>query len=318
MPYAIETKELRKSYNGMEVVRGIDLRVKQGELFALLGPNGAGKTTTIHMLSTLVKPDGGFASVAGFDVVGNARNVRRKISLTGQFAALDEGLSGFQNLMLISRLYGYSAKMARSVSEELIESFGLGEAKDRAVLHYSGGMRRRLDIAASIVTEPDVIFLDEPTTGLDPQSRNQVWEVVRSLLKRGTTVLLTTQYLEEADQLADRIAVMDKGSLIAEGTPRQLKASVGNRTLTIQFIEPADQHKLGTLLNEEHALNVLQDNHPLVHKIPVKNASAANQALCTLMKNGFAIEYFALSEPSLDEVFLSLTHAKSKGGRGTP
>ncbi|MGG3504419.1 ATP-binding cassette domain-containing protein [Paenibacillus lautus] len=318
MPYAIETKELRKSYNGMEVVRGIDLRVKQGELFALLGPNGAGKTTTIHMLSTLVKPDGGFASVAGFDVVGNARNVRRKISLTGQFAALDEGLSGLQNLMLISRLYGYSAKMARSVSEELIESFGLSEAKDRVVQRYSGGMRRRLDIAASIVTEPDVIFLDEPTTGLDPQSRNQVWEVVRSLLKRGTTVLLTTQYLEEADQLADRIAVMDKGSLIAEGTPRQLKASVGNRTLTIQFIEPADQHKLGTLLNEEHALNVLQDDHPLVHKIPVKNASAANQALCTLMKNGFAIEYFSLSEPSLDEVFLSLTHAKSKGGRGTP
>jgi ABC-2 type transport system ATP-binding protein len=318
LPYAIETKELRKSYNGMEVVRGIDLRVKQGELFALLGPNGAGKTTTIHILSTLVKPDGGFVSVAGFDIVGNARNVRRKISLTGQFAALDEGLSGLQNLMLISRLYGYSAKTARSVSEELIESFELGEAKDRAVLHYSGGMRRRLDIAASIVTEPDVIFLDEPTTGLDPQSRIQVWEVVRSLLKRGTTVLLTTQYLEEADQLADRIAVMDKGSLIAEGTPRQLKASVGNRTLTIQFIEPADQHKLGTLLNEEHALNVLQDDHPLVHKIPVKNASAANQALCTLMKNGFAIEYFALSEPSLDEVFLSLTHAKSKGGRGTP
>lgn len=314
MPYAIETKELRKSYNGMEVVRGIDLRVEQGELFALLGPNGAGKTTTIHMLSTLAKPDGGFASVAGFDIVGNARNVRRKISLTGQFAALDEGLSGLQNLMLISRLYGYSAKMARSVSEELIESFGLSEAKNRAVQHYSGGMRRRLDIAASIVTEPDVIFLDEPTTGLDPQSRNQVWEIVRSLLKRGTTVLLTTQYLEEADQLADRIAVMDKGSLIAEGTPRQLKASVGNRTLTIQFIEPADQRKLGTLLNETLALNVMQDEHPLVHKIPVEDASAANEVLCTLMKNGFAIEYFALSEPSLDEVFLSLTHAMSKGG----
>jgi ABC-2 type transport system ATP-binding protein len=314
LPYAIETKELRKSYNGMEVVRGIDLRVEQGELFALLGPNGAGKTTTIHMLSTLVKPDGGFASVAGFDIVGNARNVRRKISLTGQFAALDEGLSGLQNLMLISRLYGYSAKTARSVSEELIESFGLSEAKDRAVQHYSGGMRRRLDIAASIVTEPDVIFLDEPTTGLDPQSRNQVWEVVRSLLKRGTTVLLTTQYLEEADQLADRIAVMDKGSLIAEGTPRQLKASVGNRTLTIQFIEPADQRKLGTLLNETHALNVMQGDHPLVHKIPVEDASAANEALRTLMKNGFAMEYFALSEPSLDEVFLSLTQVKSKGG----
>ncbi|MGW8824265.1 ATP-binding cassette domain-containing protein [Paenibacillus lautus] len=314
MSYAIETKGLRKSYNGTEVVRGIDLRVEQGELFALLGPNGAGKTTTIHMLSTLIKPDGGCASVAGFDIVGHARNVRRRISLTGQFAALDEGLSGLQNLKLISRLYGHSAKAARSVSEELIEAFGLSEAKDRAVQHYSGGMRRRLDIAASIVTEPDVIFLDEPTTGLDPQSRVQVWDVVRSLLKRGTTVLLTTQYLEEADQLADRIAVMDKGNLIAEGTPRQLKASIGDRTLTVQFNEQADRDKLGTWLYEAHALTVLQDDHPLVHKIQVKDAIAAHQAIHTLMENGFAIDYFALSEPSLDEVFLSLTDAKSKGG----
>lgn len=314
MSYAIETKGLRKSYNGTEVVRGIDLRVEQGELFALLGPNGAGKTTTIHMLSTLIKPDGGYASVAGFDIVGDARNVRRRISLTGQFAALDEGLSGLQNLKLISRLYGHSAKAARPVSEELIEAFGLSEAKDRAVQHYSGGMRRRLDIAASIVTEPDVIFLDEPTTGLDPQSRVQVWDVVRTLLKRGTTVLLTTQYLEEADQLADRIAVMDKGNLIAEGTPRQLKASIGDRTLSVQFAEQADRDKLGTWLYEAHALTALKDDHPLVHKIPVKDAFAAHQAIHTLMENGFAIDYFALSEPSLDEVFLSLTETKSKGG----
>ncbi|MFK4168527.1 ATP-binding cassette domain-containing protein [Paenibacillus lautus] len=314
MSYAIETKGLRKFYNGTEVVRGIDLRVEQGELFALLGPNGAGKTTTIHMLSTLIKPDGGYASVAGFDIVGDARNVRRRISLTGQFAALDEGLTGFQNLKLISRLYGHSAKAARSVSEELFEAFGLSEAKDRAVQHYSGGMRRRLDIAASIVTEPDVIFLDEPTTGLDPQSRVQVWDVVRTLLKRGTTVLLTTQYLEEADQLADRIAVMDKGNLIAEGTPRQLKAAIGDRTLSVQFAEQADRDKLGTWLYEAHALTALKDDHPLVHKIPVKDAFAAHQAIHTLMENGFAIDYFALSEPSLDEVFLSLTETKSKGG----
>ncbi|AYB42937.1 ATP-binding cassette domain-containing protein [Paenibacillus lautus] len=314
MSYAIETKGLRKSYNGTEVVRGIDLRVEQGELVALLGPNGAGKTTTIHMLSTLIKSDGGYASVAGFDIVGDARNVRRRISLTGQFAALDEGLTGLQNLKLISRLYGHSAKAARSVSEELIEAFGLSEAKDRAVQHYSGGMRRRLDIAASIVTEPDVIFLDEPTTGLDPQSRVQVWDVVRTLLKRGTTVLLTTQYLEEADQLADRIAVMDKGDLIAEGTPRQLKAAIGDRTLTVQFAEQADRDKLGTWLYEAHALTALKDDHPLVHKIPVKDAFAAHQAIHTLMENGFAIDYFALSEPSLDEVFLSLTETKSKGG----
>ncbi|EFU39274.1 daunorubicin resistance ABC transporter ATPase subunit [Paenibacillus vortex V453] len=311
MPYAIEARKLRKSYNGIEVVQGIDLRLKQGELLALLGPNGAGKTTTIHMLSTLLKPDAGSAQVAGFDIVKDARNVRKKISLTGQFAALDEGLSGLQNLMLISRLYGYSAKTARSISEELMESFGLGEAKDRTVQQYSGGMRRRLDIAASIVTKPDVIFLDEPTTGLDPQSRMQVWDIVKTLLQQGTTVLLTTQYLEEADRLADRIAVIDKGRIIAEGTPQQLKASIGGRTLSITLTEQGDWHKISALLNDEHGLRVWQGDHLRLYKIPVLEASLANQAIHTLMENGIAIEDFSLSEPSLDEVFLALTR---KGG----
>ncbi|KZS44214.1 caunorubicin/doxorubicin resistance ATP-binding protein [Paenibacillus glucanolyticus] len=311
MPYAIEARKLRKSYNGIEVVQGIDLRLKQGELLALLGPNGAGKTTTIHMLSTLLKPDAGSAQVAGFDIVKDARNVRKKISLTGQFAALDEGLSGLQNLMLISRLYGYSAKTARSISEELMESFGLGEAKDRTVQQYSGGMRRRLDIAASIVTKPDVIFLDEPTTGLDPQSRMQVWDIVKTLLQQGTTVLLTTQYLEEADRMADRIAVIDKGRIIAEGTPQQLKASIGGRTLSITLTEQGDWHKIRALLNDEHGLRVWQGDHLRLYKIPVLEASLANQAIHTLMENGIAIEDFSLSEPSLDEVFLALTR---KGG----
>ncbi|MPY16756.1 ATP-binding cassette domain-containing protein [Paenibacillus glucanolyticus] len=311
MPYAIEAKKLRKSYNGIEVVQGIDLRLGQGELLALLGPNGAGKTTTIHMLSTLLKPDAGSAQVAGLDIVKDARNVRKKISLTGQFAALDEGLSGLQNLMLISRLYGYSAKAARSISEELMESFGLGEAKDRTVQQYSGGMRRRLDIAASIVTKPDVIFLDEPTTGLDPQSRMQVWDIVKTLLQQGTTVLLTTQYLEEADRLADRIAVIDKGRIIAEGTPQQLKASIGGRTLSIRLTEQGDWHKISALLNDEHGLRVWQGDHLRLYKIPVLEASLANQAIHTLMENGIAIEDFSLSEPSLDEVFLALTR---KGG----
>ncbi|MDH6670039.1 ABC-2 type transport system ATP-binding protein [Paenibacillus sp. LBL] len=311
MPYAIEARKLRKSYNGIEVVQGIDLRLKQGELLALLGPNGAGKTTTIHMLSTLLKPDAGSAQVAGLDIVKDARNVRKKISLTGQFAALDEGLSGLQNLMLISRLYGYSAKTARSISEELMESFGLGEAKDRTVQQYSGGMRRRLDIAASIVTKPDVIFLDEPTTGLDPQSRMQVWDIVKTLLQQGTTVLLTTQYLEEADRLADRIAVIDKGRIIAEGTPQQLKASIGGRTLSITLTEQGDWHKISALLNDEHGLRVWQGDHLRLYKIPVLEASLANQAIHTLMENGIAIEDFSLSEPSLDEVFLALTR---KGG----
>ncbi|CAM3661903.1 Daunorubicin resistance ABC transporter ATPase subunit [Paenibacillus glucanolyticus] len=214
--------------------------------------------------------------------------------------------------MLISRLYGYSAKTARSISEELMESFGLGEAKDRTVQQYSGGMRRRLDIAASIVTKPDVIFLDEPTTGLDPQSRMQVWDIVKTLLQQGTTVLLTTQYLEEADRLADRIAVIDKGRIIAEGTPQQLKASIGGRTLSIRLTtERGDWHKISALLNDEHGLRVWQGDHLRLYKIPVLEASLANQAIHTLMENGIAIEDFSLSEPSLDEVFLALTR---KGG----
>jgi ABC-2 type transport system ATP-binding protein len=248
MSYAIEANDLRKSFNENVVVKGIQLYVKKGELFALLGPNGAGKTTTINLLSTLLKPDGGNALVVGYDVVKNAKEVRKKISLTGQFAALDEGLSGIQNLILIARLYGFSPKEARSIAEELIQSFGLSDAKDRVVQTYSGGMRRRLDIAASIVTQPELIFLDEPTTGLDPQSRQGVWEVVRSLLKRGTTVMLTTQYLEEADQLADRIAVMDKGEIVAEGTPNQLKASIGGKTLTVRLAEKADVTTINLLL----------------------------------------------------------------------
>lgn len=276
MRYAIEAKNLRKSFREHEAVKGIDLQVKQGELFALLGPNGAGKTTTIHMLSTLIKPDGGTAIVAGYDVVQDAQEVRKKISMTGQFAALDEGLSGIQNIMLIARLYGYSKKKARAIAEELIQSFGLTDAKDRLVEKYSGGMRRRLDIAASVVIQPDLIFLDEPTTGLDPQSRMQVWDVVRSLLKRGTTVLLTTQYLEEADRLADRIAVLHQGTIIAQGTTNQLKASIGGKTLTLRMGERADLEAIGSLVAKHHSLTVIRGDDPLVYKIAVKEAALAN------------------------------------------
>ncbi|CAH1200588.1 Daunorubicin/doxorubicin resistance ATP-binding protein DrrA [Paenibacillus plantiphilus] len=308
MSYAIETNDLRKSFHGNEVVKGIRLRVRKGELFALLGPNGAGKTTTIHMLTTLLKPDGGTAVVAGYDVAGNAGEVRKKISVTGQFAALDEGLSGLQNLLLIARLYGYSKKEARSIAEELIQSFGLSEGKDRTVESYSGGMRRRLDIAAGIITRPELIFLDEPTTGLDPQSRKQVWEVVRMLLKLGTTVLLTTQYLEEADQLADRIAVIDKGRIIAEGTPHELKASIGGKTLTLRLSEGADREGIGRLIMERCQLKVIQDEaDPLLIRIAVKEAKQASGAIHTLAANDVSIEHFSLSEPTMDEVFLALT-----------
>ncbi|MCR8843546.1 ATP-binding cassette domain-containing protein [Paenibacillus sp. SC116] len=311
MPYAIEASGLRKSYNGIEVVKGVDLQVKKGELLALLGPNGAGKTTIVNMLSTLIKPDGGVAVVAGYDAAMQANDVRQNISLTGQFAALDEGLTGHQNIVMIARLYGYSAKEARILADELIESFGLSDAKDRIVQTYSGGMRRRLDILASVINQPEVIFLDEPTTGLDLQSRMQVWEVVRTLLKRGTTVLLTTQYLEEADQLADRIVIIDKGTVVAEGTPIQLKASTGGKTLSIQLLYQVNAIDIERLLVSHH-LTLLQDTDPLLLKIPVTEARRANQIIQLLLDNDMPIAHFTLSDPSMDEVFLALLHPPNK------
>lgn len=313
MQYAIEINNLKKSFKENQVVKGIDLQIKKGELFALLGSNGAGKTTIIHMLSTLLKPDDGSAFIGGLDVVKNAKDVRKRISLTGQFAALDEGLSGLQNLMLIAKLHGYSNKQARLIANDLIQTFDLFDARDRMVTNYSGGMRRRLDIAASIVTQPDLIFLDEPTTGLDPKSRIQVWEVVRKLLKLGTTVLLTTQYLEEADQLADRIAVIDKGTIIAEGTPKQLKNSIGGKTLSFRLTKSYDHKSINDILVRQHALNIIQDEDPLVFKVPVTQTRLANDVIHTLLNNEVPIEGFVLGEPSLDEVFLALTDAKREG-----
>lgn len=311
MEYAIDVHGLSKSFQGNEVVKGITFRVKKGELFALLGPNGAGKTTTINMLTTLLKADGGTAIVAGYDVRKQAGEVRKRISLTGQFAALDEGLSGLQNLEMIAKLSGCSSRDARSIAKDSIRSFGLWEAKDRAVGQYSGGMRRRLDIAASIVTQPDLIFLDEPTTGLDPQSRIQVWDVVRMLLDIGTTVVLTTQYLEEADQLADRIAVIDQGRIIAEGTPTQLKASIAGKTLSIQLSYPIEMERITELLADTH-LVVYQDHNPLVYKMAIQEAKLANEIIHRLLSYDIPMEYFILGEPSLDEVFLTLTHFNTK------
>lgn len=310
MEFAIEAINLRKSFQGNEVVKGINLRVKKGELFAILGPNGAGKTTTINMLTTLLRQDGGTAKVAGFDVQQQVNEVRKRISLTGQFAALDEGLTGIQNLEMVARLSGYGAKEARSVSEQYLQSFGLWEAKDKIVGNYSGGMRRRLDIAASIITQPELIFLDEPTTGLDPQSRIQVWKIVRMLLDKGTTVLLTTQYLEEADQLADRIAVIHQGMVIAEGTPMDLKASIGGKTLTLQLETETAPDYINKLLSKL-SFTAYSDSNPLIYKIAVQEAKLANQVIHTLLENDISVNYFSLSEPSLDEVFLTLTH-KSK------
>lgn len=313
MSLAIEVSRLRKSYRNREVVKGIDLAIRKGELFALLGPNGAGKTTVVEMLSTLVLPDSGTARISGHDVVKEAAAVRSKISLTGQFAALDEGMSGFENLAMFAKLYGYSWKEARQLAGELLPAFGLEEAKHRMVGQYSGGMKRRLDIAASVLAQPEVIFLDEPTTGLDPQSRIQVWDVVRALLKQGTTVLLTTQYLEEADRLADRIAVLDGGRIIAEGTPRELKAAVGGKTLSIRLKESVELEPYIRLLASEHGLHMKRDSEdPLMIRVPSPDEQLASLAVQTLMNHNCPIAEFALADPSLDEVFLSLTDARKK------
>jgi ABC-2 type transport system ATP-binding protein len=233
---AIETEGLVKRFGKKTAVDGIDLAVPAGTVYGVLGPNGAGKTTTIRMLATLLRPDGGSARVLGHDVVTEADAVRGCVSLTGQFASVDDELTGRENLVLIGRLLGFARRRAEERAEELLDAFGLAEPADRLVKTYSGGMRRRLDIAASIVVTPELLFLDEPTTGLDPRSRNQVWEIVRVLVAAGTTVLLTTQHLDEADQLADRLAIIDRGKVIAEGTPGELKSLVGATTLDEVFL----------------------------------------------------------------------------------
>src|SRR3712207_790216 len=235
---AIETSGLVKTFGSTRAVDGVDLAVPAGAVYGVLGPNGAGKTTTIRMLATLLRPDAGCARVLGHDVVEEADVVRGLVSLTGQLASVDEDLTGRENLVLLGRLLGFRGAAAKARATELLAAFGLEDAATRQVKNYSGGMRRRLDIAASIVVTPELLFLDEPTTGLDPRSRNQVWDIVRALVGLGTTVLLCTQYLDEADQLAERIAVIDHGRVIAEGTPGQLKASVGSGALHVRLLDP--------------------------------------------------------------------------------
>ena len=245
---AIEATGLVKSFGKTRAVDGVDLAVRAGSVYGVLGPNGAGKTTTIRMLATLIHPDAGSARVLGHDIVSEADAVRGAVSLTGQLASVDEDLTGRENLILIGRLLGLRRPQAKSRADELLEAFGLSPASGRLVKHFSGGMRRRLDIAASIVVTPELMFLDEPTTGLDPRSRNQVWEIIRALVAGGTTILLCTQYLEEADQLADGIAVIDHGKVIAEGTPSQLKASVGSGALQVRLLDPDQRPEAERLL----------------------------------------------------------------------
>jgi ABC-2 type transport system ATP-binding protein len=304
---AIEVSNLQKSYGQTKVLRDVNLRVERGTVFALLGPNGAGKTTTIRILATLLLADSGSVKVFGHDVAQETEAVRRCISLTGQFAAVDEDLTGRENLVMIGRLLGYSSAAAGTRADELLTAFGLSEAAHRQVSKYSGGMRRRLDIAASIVITPDLIFLDEPTSGLDPRSRKQVWEIVRALVADGTTVMLTTQYLDEADQLADRIAVMDHGSIIAEGTSAELKASVGTNSLHVRLRDPERRADAERIVSQTLGDSVYLESDPAALSAHVSDQERVAETLTALSRADIVITSFSLGQPSLDEVFLALT-----------
>ncbi|CAL9295051.1 Daunorubicin_doxorubicin resistance ATP-binding protein DrrA [Streptomyces sp. SudanB25_2051] len=315
---AIEATGLVKTFGGNRAVDGVDLTVQPGTVYGVLGPNGAGKTTTVKMLATLLRPDGGRARIFGHDVVREADTVRGLVSLTGQYASLDEDLTGHENLVLLGRLTGLAKRAARERADRMLEAFALVDAAGRQVKNYSGGMRRRLDIAASILNTPALLFLDEPTTGLDPRSRNQVWEIVRAIVDLGTTVLLTTQYLDEADQLASRIAVIDKGRVIAEGTKGELKASVGAGSVHLRLRDPAQRAEAERILALHLAAEVQLDPDPVALTARVDNADGdrgaaerASQALGELARRGITVDTFSLGQPSLDEVFLALTDRRA-------
>jgi len=303
---AVEAEGLVKAFGEIKAVDGVDLAVRGGSVYGVLGPNGAGKTTTIRMLATLLHPDAGSARVLGHDIVEEADAVRAAVSLTGQLASVDEDLTGQENLVLIARLLGLKRAEAKARATELLEAFGLADAAGRLVKNFSGGMRRRLDIAASIVVTPKLMFLDEPTTGLDPRSRNQVWDIIRALVDGGTTILLCTQYLDEADRLADGIAVIDRGKVIAEGTPAQLKASVGRGALHVRLLDPDQRPEAERVLAHELG-SVHLEPDPASLSASCADADRAAEAMAELSRSSVRVAGFSLGQPSLDEVFLALT-----------
>jgi ABC-2 type transport system ATP-binding protein len=305
--WAVEAHGLVKTFGSNRAVDGVDLSVHAGTVYGVLGPNGAGKSTVISMLATLMKADAGTATIFGHDVAKEAQIVRQLIGVTAQFASVDETLSATENLVVFSRLLGLGRAEAKRKSAELLEEFGLAEAATRPLKKFSGGMRRRLDLAASLIAQPPLIFLDEPTTGLDPRTRSQMWATIRRLVATGSTVLLTTQYLDEADQLADRIAVIDRGRVVAEGTADELKASVGESSLQLRLADPSDiedaRRAIASVLGVEATIS------PEAARItaPMRNPDAITDLFITFREEGIKLVEMSVQKPTLDEVFLTLT-----------
>jgi oleandomycin transport system ATP-binding protein len=311
MTQAIEAHGLTKRFGKTQALAGIDLEVEEGRVLGVLGPNGAGKTTAVRILATLMKPDSGTAIVSGFDVVHQSREVRRSIGLTGQYASVDEDLTGIQNLVMIGQLLDLSTAQAKIRAAELLEEFDLTEAGRRLTKTYSGGMRRRLDLAASLIGRPSVVFLDEPTTGLDPAKRDDVWGMIRSLVAQGTTVLLTTQYLDEADALANDITVIDHGRVIAHDTPQGLKRQVGGQTLEVRATNVSDLPRIRELLVTV-GTRAPEQPAPDQFSVPVAGESALTAVVAALAAENISVSELSLRLPSLDEVFYSLTGSSTK------
>lgn len=316
--WAVEARGLVKMFGDNRAVDGVDLNVRAGSIYGVLGPNGAGKTTTIRMLATLLRPDAGEARIFGHDAVRESHIVRQLIGVTGQYASVDESLSATENLVIFSRLLGLGSAEARRKAKDLLEEFGLTEAAKRPLKHFSGGMRRRLDLAASLISQPPLIFLDEPTTGLDPRTRSQMWDTIRRLVDTGSTVLLTTQYLDEADQLADRIAVIDRGQVVAEGTVDDLKASVGTSALHLRIDQEQDFVNARKIV--EQVLDVRTSVTAEAGKItsPLADPDQVTDLLIALRTQGIRLTEISVQKPTLDEVFLTITGQEGTGNNIEP
>jgi ABC-2 type transport system ATP-binding protein len=304
---AIDAAGLVKTFGQLRAVDGIDLEVRQGEIFGVLGPNGAGKTTVLRMLATLLPIEEGTARVYGVDVAREPHRIRQLIGITGQYASVDEELTATENLWMFGRLQGLRSSDAKASAKRLLEQFGLEDAATRQLKKFSGGMRRRLDLAASLITRPPLIFLDEPTTGLDPRTRGQMWDTIRGLVADGCTILLTTQYLDEADQLAGRIAVIDRGRKVAEGTPDDLKTSVGNSTLQLRLAPDADIDTARTVVRKVAGAEPVLTPESGGMNVPLDDADSAADVLIGLREAGVSIDSVSVAKPTLDEVFLALT-----------